>query len=200
MSPVRTRLLAAALLTGAVGAAAADPATTAGVWQKHEVQFHYQGFTSVYSCDGLASKLKALLLAAGARADARSVPGACSSLSGRPDRFASARLEFHTLAPPPAGDAGDAQPRSAQAGPGQEIVPGQWRKVALADGRPLSLGLGGGDCELLEQFRDAVLAKAFTTRNRVDHLRCVPHQVNSGFSLEFETLAAPPDRASKPAG
>ena len=40
-----------------------------GVWQKHEYSFQYFGFTTTYSCDGLASKLRVLLIAAGARAE-----------------------------------------------------------------------------------------------------------------------------------
>jgi hypothetical protein len=37
------------------------------------------GFTSTYSCDGLADKIKVLLIAAGARRDSKSRPGACAS-------------------------------------------------------------------------------------------------------------------------
>ena len=48
---------------------------TQGVWQKHEYSFQFLGFTSTYSCDGLASKLKVLLIAAGARADAKTTAG-----------------------------------------------------------------------------------------------------------------------------
>ena len=50
-------------------AATADaPPGGAGIWQKHEYSFVSMGFTSTYSCDGLADKLKRLLLAAGALA------------------------------------------------------------------------------------------------------------------------------------
>src|ERR1700687_1840669 len=44
---------------GAPGAAVADtpppaPAGVAASWQKHQYSFQYMGFTSTYSCDGLA--------------------------------------------------------------------------------------------------------------------------------------------------
>src|SRR5258707_2472881 len=51
---------------------------TQGVWQKHEYSFQFLGFTSTYSCDGLASKLEVLLIAAGARADAKANTDACA--------------------------------------------------------------------------------------------------------------------------
>src|ERR1700689_2245195 len=58
-----------------MAAFAAEPSAAdaeQGVWQKHEYSFQFLGFTTTYSCDGLASKLKDLLIAAGARADAKS--------------------------------------------------------------------------------------------------------------------------------
>jgi hypothetical protein len=55
-----------------------------GVWQKHEYSFAFMGFTSTYSCDGLADKLKVLLIA---RAD----------------------LTFYTLAPAGSDTSADAK-------------------------------------------------------------------------------------------
>jgi hypothetical protein len=80
------------LLVGSALADTAQPASehVPGVWQKHEYSFAYMGFTSTYSCDGLAGKLKTLLIAAGARADAKARSGACASGFGRPDKFARA--------------------------------------------------------------------------------------------------------------
>jgi hypothetical protein len=93
-------------------ASRADDAPTKGVWQKHEYRFSFFGFTTTYSCDGLADKLKLLLIAAGARMDAKSQPAACTNGFGRPDRFASAYLTFYTLAAPGADqvDEAHAQP------------------------------------------------------------------------------------------
>lgn len=150
-----------------------------GVWQKHEYSFVFMGFTSTYSCDGLADKIKLLLIAAGARHDAKSQPGACANGFGRPDKFARASLTFYTLAP-----------GGADAPAGAKQVDGVWRPVSIADRSPRDLHTG--DCELVEQFRNNVLPM-FSTRNVEDHTTCVPHQESGSLiSLRFESFAAPP--------
>lgn len=152
-----------------------------GVWQKHEYSFAFMGFTSTYSCDGLADKIKVLLIAAGARPDAKSRPGACASGFGRPDKFARADLTFYTLTPGGTDPSSDNKP-----------VDGVWRSVVFSDHSPRELNTG--DCELIEQFRNSVLPM-FTTRNVDDHTTCVPHQ-NSGsnISLRFESFAPAPGK------
>src|SRR3979490_174249 len=88
-----------ALLVSRTSSADEPSAHERGVWQKHEYSFVFMGFTSTYSCDGLADKIKVLLIDAGARHDAKSFPGACANGFGRPDKFARASLTFYTLAP-----------------------------------------------------------------------------------------------------
>jgi hypothetical protein len=165
----------ALLCTLPVAVVLAEDAPDPDGWQKHEYRFSFMGFTSTYSCDGLADKLKLLLLTAGARKDAKSQPAACSSGFGRPDRFASAYLTFYTLAAPDPAN---------QSSP----VKGQWRAVKITQHSPSELGLG--DCELIEQFRDHVLPM-FSVRNMVNDVTCVPHQVSgTGYSLAFDSFAA----------
>jgi hypothetical protein len=184
--PKRTALLGCALLPVLLAsrAAFADDASSAaaaepGVWQKHEYSFAYMGFTSTYSCDGLADKLKLLLVAAGARKDAKSQPGACASGFGRPDKFARASLTFYTLAPGSSGGTPDGAP-----------VGGTWRPVAISDRSPRELRVG--DCELVEQFRNNVLPM-FTTRGVESHTTCIPHQESgSVIDLRFESFSAAP--------
>jgi hypothetical protein len=160
---------------------AAEPSV--GVWQKHEYRFAYMGFTSTYSCDGLATKIKVLLIAAGARRDAKSQPGACANFNG-PDKFANATVTFYTLAPA-AADASAAKP-----------VDAVWRQVSLSTLPPHDLARG--DCELIEQFRHSLLPM-FTTRNVEDHVTCVPHQLSgSNIDLRFESLAAAPAKPAAP--
>jgi hypothetical protein len=162
-------------MAGVVSAAEPAAAPESGVWQKHDVRFDYMGFTTIYTCDGLADKLKLLLMQAGARADAKARTGACAEVSGRPDRMANARLVYYTLAPAGAGSASS------------DVVPAQWRKVTLSVDHPRDLQ--AGDCELIEQFRDAVVKKTFTTRNLAGRITCVPHQIaGTRFTLEFEAL------------
>jgi hypothetical protein len=166
--------------------AVADAPATApepGVWQKHDYNFQFMGFTTTYSCDGLATKLKSLLIAAGARADVQSNPGACANGFGRPDKFANARVTFYTLATP-----GEATAVTAP------TVEGAWRGVSFAHHSPRDLATG--DCELIEQFREHLLP-LLTTRNLDDHTTCVPYQDSgSNIDLKFESFAAVP---SKPA-
>jgi hypothetical protein len=174
-------LLSALLAAGAAFAedAPSGAAPEQGVWQKHEYNFAYMGFTSTYSCDGLADKLKLLLIAAGARKDAKSQPGACASGFGRPDKFARASLTFYTLAPGGSGDSTDSRP-----------LAGAWRAVAINDRSPREIRVG--DCELVEQFRNNVLPM-FTTRGVENHTSCIPHQESgSTIDLKFESFGAVP--------
>jgi hypothetical protein len=148
-----------------------------GVWQKHEYTFQFLGFTTTYSCDGLASQLKVLLIAAGARADAKSASGACARGYGSPDKLAGAYLTFYSLTPTNAGNA-------------NTPIHGMWRSVVFADRSPRQLTLG--DCELVEQFRNVVLP-LFTTRNVEGRTTCVPHQLSgSAINLKFEVFAEIP--------
>jgi hypothetical protein len=158
-----------------------------GVWQKHEYSFQFLGFTSTYSCDGLASKLKALLLAAGARPDVKSSAGACASGFGRPDKFARADLTFYTLTPASsAASSGGA----ANGAPDGAPVDGTWISVTFAYRKPRELGRG--DCELVEQFRTAVLP-LFSARNVENRTTCIPHQESgSVIDLKFEAFGTPP--------
>jgi hypothetical protein len=150
-----------------------------GIWQKHDYNFRFLGFTSTYSCDGLADQLRVLLIAAGARADSKSQAGACASGYGRPDRLPQASLIFYTLVPANAAKTADDQQ-----------VMGTWRPVTIATRSPRELTLG--DCELIEQFRTLVLPM-FTVRNIDDHMTCVPHQESgSVINLKFETFAQLP--------
>ena len=161
----------------------ATDAATQGVWQKHEYNFQFLGFTTTYSCDGLASKLKVLLIAAGARADAKSISDACANGYGVPDKFARASLTFYTLAPAQTGENAGAP------------INAVWRSVAIADRSPREVRLG--DCELVEQFRDKVLPM-FTTRNVDNRISCVPNQLSgSAINLKFEVFAGLPTAKKK---
>jgi len=175
-------LICAVLASSAAFADDASP-RSAGVWQKHEYSFQFMGFTTTYSCDGLADKLKMLLIASGARTDSTARAGACASGFGRPDKFARADLTFYAMAP--------ADPATSDSKP----VDGTWIPVTIAPHRPRELDRG--DCELVEQFRSNVLGM-FATRNVENRTTCVPHQLSgSSIDLKFESFAAPP-KAPRP--
>ncbi len=189
---VAGRSVLAAILAGALllsTASRADdsaPSGGPGTWQSHKYTFQFLGFTTTYSCDGLAAKLRIVLLAAGARSDVKSVPGACASGFGRPDKFARADLTFYTLTPADSATA---------AGAG---VQGVWRPVTFAARQPQGLALG--DCELMEQFRQQVLPM-FTARNVVSNTTCIPHQESgSNIDLKFDAFTAVPGKKHATAG
>jgi len=157
-----------------------------GTWQSHKYSFQFMGFTSTYSCDGLADKLKTLLLAAGARADVKSRPGACASGFGRPDKFARADLTFSTLTPDQGNTGSDSKP-----------VTGVWRPVVISAFSPRTLRVG--DCEVVEQFRSQVLPM-FAARNIASNTTCIPHQESgSVIDLRFEVFAPVSAPAPAPA-
>ena len=182
LAAVSSCVLFTALLGARTSLADTPSSGEPGVWQKHEYSFVFLGFTSTYSCDGLADKLRVLLIASGARQDAKARTGVCPSSYGRPDKLARAYLTFYTLAP------GQQPDGVSSATP----VDGIWRPVALADRSPRELSTG--DCELVDQFRTTILPM-FTTRNIDNHMTCVPNQ-NSGsvINLKFESFSAPPSR------
>jgi hypothetical protein len=154
----------------APGAAAAKQADS---WQAHEYEFHYMGFTSTYSCDGLGDKLQLLLRLSGAGADAKVAPS-CARGYGVPDKLVQAKVTFSSL-------------QSTDASTG---VDGLWRHVELSPHHPFELE--SGDCELIEQFRDTLLPM-FATRNLKSQITCVPHQATgTNFSLSFDVFAPPP--------
>jgi hypothetical protein len=161
---------------GAADSSAADAApagTQPGVWQTHQSDFWFMGFTSTYSCEGLADKLSLLLKLTGARSDSKVAP-VCPGSFDRPDKFAQAKLSFASLQPPAAANAA-------------ATVPGVWRHVAWMPHRPFQLD--GSDCELMEQFRDKILPM-FATRNLNNQIACVPHQdTGDHWSLSFDVFA-----------
>ena len=165
-----TTMCAGLALAAAAGVSqAAEPLP----WKQQDLHFHYMGFTSIYACDALADRLKDLLVQSGARKDAKARPS-CSQPTG-PDRMAAARLSFSTLSGDPKADA-----------PSGAI----WKKVRFANSGLRDLQ--NGDCELMEQFRDEVIKKAFTTRNLKSNTMCFPHQANQRFEIEFEVLVPAP--------
>jgi hypothetical protein len=188
-------VVCAAMLAGSIALAAGaadgdgDGTAQSGSWQPHKYDFHFMGFTSTYSCDGLADKLQLLLRVVGARPDAKVMP-LCARGTGVPDKLAEASLKFSSL------QLADANAPVAAAG-APDSSPGVWRHVELAPRHPFELQ--AGDCELVEQFRDTLLPM-FVTRNVNNQVTCVPHQESgSNFSLSFDVFAPAPKVMGTPA-
>ena len=185
--------LASALLvvaiTAAQGAAAVDapadgPATAAtepAHWQKVPVDFSYSGFTTMYSCYGIEDKVKALLIALGARADARINASGCEAGPHmHVSKFAFVRGEFHVLVPGPGAA-------------GEDTVQALWQPVAISPNRPFSMG--EGDCELVEQMKPLV-EKSFSLREASYRTSCVPNTLSmNGYSLKASVLRLPKQKS-----
>jgi hypothetical protein len=181
----------------AVGPARAQSEAPAGgepgVWQEHQVDFPYLGFTSHYSCDGLQDKLELLLRQLGARGDAKVTTYGCDRGFGVPSRFPRATLKFATLQPLDASGAAPAGGIAATATvTAATPVAGVWRAVQLAPNHPFALQ--DGDCELMEQFRDKLLP-LFATRAQQIQLTCVPYQDIGPFSVQLQVFGPPPSPA-----
>jgi hypothetical protein len=180
----------------------ADPEKVRAVLKQQEISFTYQGFTSFYSCEGMRSKVKRLLLALGAAKDVEvEVRGSCDSGNSvvrnplvviqltspvaatpevlaelekmRPQRELAARVR---------GDRGVATDAGAQ-------FDASWKPVSLSRGK---LGIDPGDCELIDELRKKVLPK-LGVRIVKNAVSCSPKQINrSQPRLEVEALMQPP--------
>ena len=190
----------------AVEPAAIVPATTestapvlSAVWKPQTFDFHYQSFTTFYSCSSLAEKVRRILIALGGDTQTRVRVSGCEAGSGiarmplvrvsmtspveatpealadlqksRPTRELAARVRSERKAAMPALDA---------------QFPAYWQRVSLSRG---SLGLAPGDCELIEQIERKVLPK-LAVRTVSSDLHCTPNQLTLGQpKLEVEALA-----------
>jgi hypothetical protein len=162
---------------------AQSPSPAWAVWTPKELRFTYMGFTSHYSCDGLADKMRSILLQLGARPDLRIREMPCSAALGRPTEFPGVTVNMNVLV------AWDATSANATVTP----VPAHWKMVELSTERdPLR---EAGDCELIEQVKAHVLP-LFSARNVDYHSTCVPNQLQiGGTRLKAEVLLADDQQA-----
>ena len=154
--------VAAGLMVSAPVFAANGAPEIQAQWQPRQIRFHYSGFTTHYSCDGMRYKLRLLLKTMGAR-DIK-VDDLCTAPFGQPQLFHNIKLSFSAPVP-------------AEKGAKKGTFPAQWREVTLAAMSPMDLGWG--DCELVEQLRDQILP-LFKPRKVVNRTACIPYQASAG--------------------
>ena len=174
-----TLVLICGLFSGVSLAAAVEPSgeSFSAQWQAQTLKFTYTGITTLYTCDGLEAKVRDILLALGARKDATVRATGCDAGRNLPSRFAWVEAKFNSLAP-----GSDANAAGA--------VRSVWSTVEILPNRPSYMG--AGDCELMEQMRDA-LPKGFSMRKVQYRTSCTPHQVSLGaFAVKVEVLKAEP--------
>jgi hypothetical protein len=166
--------------SGQTQAAAADPAeSVASTWQHHKTSFTYSGFTSAYTCDGLAERVRQMLELLGARKGVSVTAGACPGGPSTPSHMIIVDVDFYSLAPavtPAAGAASDAS----------STVNAQWRPIKFL---PHSPGyMGAGDCELLQSMKDFI-NKNFTLRDLEYRTDCFPNTVSmNAYSVKGQAL------------
>jgi hypothetical protein len=167
-----TVLLLAAL---PAGADEGRPAEEAAAWTRHEVDFPYMGFTTLYTCGGLKSKVTLLLKHLGVRDDIKIRERGCEIGYERVADFPRLKITFYAPTIPKQGD--------KDVG---ETVLGVWKPVVIKRNSPK--GLEMGDCELVELFRDRILPNLLT-RSMEGDVNCIPHQlVGNRIDLRFEVL------------
>jgi hypothetical protein len=184
---VAATLTLLAFLSGPVGAD--EPAgSVAAVWTPKEMRFVYLGFTSKFSCDGLADRMRKVLLVLGARKDLQVTPSGCSSPLGRPDPFPGVMIKMNVLEPGDRASGAKGSGTGAASNSGSASVAAHWQTIDVNSALARDPLWQAGQCELLEQVKQSVLPK-FSTRNVSYHSTCVPNQLNVGATqLKAEVL------------
>jgi hypothetical protein len=144
-------------------------------WQHHKVNFSYFGITSLYSCTGLETNIRSILLYFGARKDAKVTAQGCPQGPDVPGRYAIIDTDFYSLAP--SSDSSD-------------TVPAQSMPVIVSPRQPYFVS--GGDCELIKEMKD-LITKNFSLSDLKYRTDCIPYEVNvEDFRIEAQALKALP--------
>jgi hypothetical protein len=166
----------AAVSAAGAGAATLDRALSAAAWKKHQLEFHYVGRTSRYSCEGLRDKVRAMLLDLGARRDLSVVPLGCENY--RVDAgTAGFRLRIVFFSPVLADDSAKESAARTDA---------RFERFTIASDAFRNIGLG--DCELVKEFAQQLLPK-LTVRDVKRDIRCILYRPSSSrFFVRGEVL------------
>jgi hypothetical protein len=168
----------AALLSSTLAAGEGPDPDVDAVWKQQRLAFEYRGYSTLYNCTSLETKLQDILLSIGAREDLRVSGYACD------EQISVARFEivFHSPveATPEnvsAATSYDSQDELIARVRGEPLAsaadlprfPAVWKTVSFARDRELKLQ--SGDCELMQQVRRQILTK-MSVRIVADRIRC----------------------------
>jgi hypothetical protein len=155
----------------------ADAPPTPSIWQEHKGSVSYFGITSIYSCSGIESKVRQVLLLLGARKDMSVNASGCDSHDMPMGHSMTVSIRVFLLAP---ADGAAAAPGAAPP------VMARWSAVTIDSQHPPFMG--EGDCELIDQMHEFI-TKNFSARNLDYHASCTPHQVSAAsFAIRGEFL------------
>jgi hypothetical protein len=169
--------------------------TTQAVWKPIDTVFTYSGFTSYFSCDGLADRVRDVLRQIGAR-HLKVYGLSCADLSG-PAVAPGVRImgEIPVEATPDAvaavAKAREERAKDRYAVKTANATPDEFtairRTVTLSNRRDLATQ--SGDCELLEQIQGRLFPE-IGVKVTSTNLYCTPRHLDIATrTMEVETLA-----------
>lgn len=191
--------MTALLGIGSLAWAEEDVKPVQAIWKPQEFTFHYQSFTTFYSCESLETKLEQILSELGAKARVRVRDVDCGRGPVR-----APRAEIQIISPVEATPEAIAELKKtesrrelaarvsgAKALDLAEEFPAHWKQIKIAPSRAFS-SLQDGDCELLDQVRRKVLPK-LAVRVADHHTPCPPNTPTiSRPSITVEALVEMP--------
>jgi hypothetical protein len=198
---------ACVLLSPFVIAGAARAEGEQALWRTQEINFTYRGYTTIYDCRTLSTKVSQLLFAVGARQGTSIRAESCAVMQpfgGAPTQMASMRINVTspTLATAEAESAlaRDSSRRvllnrlGVQSAP-EEAFPAFWGRLDLA--RIDRARFRASDCELLQQIADQVLPKMAITVENMNSCSMSPHRLSKPTLKVLALLPAPETDATE---
>lgn len=171
------------------------------IWKQQEINFHFQSFTTFYSCSSLTGKVERLLAALGAGADTRVRTSGChgSEIAQMPylrikltSPVEATPAELAELEKTRSTRELAARVRGERGTDASDRFPAHWKAVSLSRGK---FDLEPGDCELIDQLKRKVLPK-LAVRIVTDEMQCTPGQLPMGQPrLEVQALAEIPQKS-----
>ena len=187
-------------------AADASPATAAAVWKEQEINFHYQSFTTFYSCQALEDRVTSILTALGADKKTLRVRSSGCEM-GRIARVPFLRIKMVSpveatpkvlaeLAATRSTRELASRVRGERPPEADEQFDAHWKPVSLFRG---GLRLDPADCQLVDQLQREVFPK-MGVRVVKDQVNCSPNQSSLGTPrLDVEALFPVNSDANAPA-
>jgi len=172
---MRRHLAGWALLLASVRLAqAAD--TQSAIWEHHHAKINYVGFTTLYTCSGLESKVQGILEFLGARHDMTVRATGCMGGPEIPTHNAFVEADFYSPTPVADGSA--------------DAVAARWTSFQITYQHPIFMG--SGDCELIQSMKET-FEKNLAVRGLAYYTDCFPHEVHDDdFKVGGEALEVMP--------
>ena len=171
------------------------------VWKVQSLSFAYSGYATVYSCDALLDKVRAILQILGARETLRIRSWGCTDMvtHGRMDITLESPVEatpenIQALTTYDSTQELVARVRNEQLTSAEDLrrFPATWKTISMSRDRQLKLG--PSDCELVDQLSRDVLPR-MAIRVEHDRLRCSAVFGNIGQpQLRVAALVALPEQ------